>query len=90
MIKKGYLKHGSYATATSDHSYILDMSLFHFLSGGITDKELRISFVYNVTTDSCYAHFGSLLCPIYELREETTLRVLEVPQIYFNQEVHIA
>lgn len=85
-----YLKHRSNTRATSNHTHILDVSLFHFLGFSIPNHELRVSLVEDVSTDACNAHFSAFLSPVDELGEETASRVLEITQVHFDQQIDIA
>jgi len=56
----------------------------------LPDLEMRVAIVLHVTSHTCDLHGVSRLQLIYELGEETTLWMLEVPQVHLDQQVNVA
>ena len=44
----------------------------------------------DVSADAGDPHLGALLHSVDKLREEAALRVLEIPQVNFDQQVYVA
>jgi len=84
-----YLVHGGNATATSYHPNILDPTRLHDLGLLIPNKKLRVALINDVSADSSDAHSSARLNSIYELCEDTSSGVLEIPQVDLNEEIYV-